>query len=312
LKAVNAIASCLLACAWTSAGFGLTDNELKRAPFGPALFAGTLADEELSEVSGIAPSQRRDDAFFAVNDGGNAAKLYAFRQDGAALGSLEIDGAVNNDWEDLASFQLDGKPYLLIGDTGDNAGQRQRITLYVVAEPRFAGSGALKGGPLKPAWTINLRFPDAPHDCEAISVDAPNKQIFLLTKREIPAKLYSIPLKPGAALQVAKFVALIKLPQPTAQDLKVLPEINRFRSQPTSLALSSDGLQALVLTYRNAYVFTRVPPQTWARAFTQAPQVIYLPPLPQAEAATFNRQGSSLFITSEIRPTPLIRLDRLK
>lgn len=287
----------------------LVDEALKRAPFGPALFAGVLADEELSEVSGIASSSRRDDVFFAINDGGNAAKVHAFGLDGSARGSLEVEGAVNNDWEALSSFQLDGKPYLLIGDTGDNAGKRQRVTLYVLPEPRLTSAGMLRDASVKTAWTIQLRFPDAPHDCEAVAVDAASKQIFLLSKRQIPAKLFAVPLKPGKDLVVAKFIRDVPLPQPTRRDLQVLPEINRFRSQPTELSFNPLGTSAVVLTYRNAYVFTRSAKQSWAQAFAQEPSVIFLPPLPQAEAAAFTRNGRSLFITSEKQPTPLIRLD---
>jgi hypothetical protein len=310
LKTTNAV-GLLAAALVASAALAATDESLQRAAFGPALFAGILADEELSEVSGIAASRRRDDVFFAINDGGNAPKIHAFGRDGSALGAVDVENAINNDWEALASFERDGKAYLLISDTGDNAGARQKVTLYVVPEPRFGSNGMLRSEPIKPAWTVDLRYPDSPHDCEAVAVDSASNQIFLLTKRQVPAKIFAVPIKPPAGLVVAKFVSNVVLPQPTAQDLKVLPEINRFRSQPTALNLHPAGTQAFVLTYRNAYVFNRGAKQSWAQAFSKPPQVIFLPPLPQAEAASYSRSGKSVYITSEKRPTPLIRLDQL-
>ena len=34
-------------------------------------------------------------------------------------GSVNLRGAINEDWEDLASFKFNGRPLLLIADVGD-------------------------------------------------------------------------------------------------------------------------------------------------------------------------------------------------
>jgi hypothetical protein len=287
----------------------LTDQSLPPAPFGPALYVGTLANEDLSEVSGIAPSRRRVGVWFALNDGGNASRIYAFGASGEDLGFVEIDAVANNDWEDLSAFTLDGKPYLLIGDIGDNAGQRQRITLHALPEPRFAANGTLRPGIVNPAFSITLRFPDTPHDCEAIAIDPERREVLLLTKRQVPARLYSVPLKASNGVVVARLLGNVVLPQPTADDLRVLPEFNRFRSQPTSMTIDPADRRAVVLTYRNAYVFDRGERETWIQAFARRPQLLKIPPLAQAEAIAFSHDGRALKITSEKRPTPLIRFE---
>ena len=46
--------------------------------------------------------------------------MYAVGTDGSDYGALTLRHASNYDWEDLAVFELDDKPYLLIADTGDN------------------------------------------------------------------------------------------------------------------------------------------------------------------------------------------------
>ena len=51
---------------------------------------------------------------------------------------LRVAGARNTDWEDLAAFELDGRHYLLIADTGDNGGLRRTLQLHVVRRARSA------------------------------------------------------------------------------------------------------------------------------------------------------------------------------
>src|SRR5262245_9114395 len=81
---------------------------------------GNLSDLDLSEASGIAVSNRRDDVLWVHNDSGNPHELFAVDVRGGSLGRVQIDDARLGDWEDMASFRLDGRPYLVVGDVGDN------------------------------------------------------------------------------------------------------------------------------------------------------------------------------------------------
>jgi hypothetical protein len=108
--------------------------------------AGLITNGELDEVSGIAASRVHDDVLWAVEDSGNPARLYAISRRGRVLARYSLEGAKNKDWEDLASFDLDGKHYLLLADTGDNGGQRRDFILHVFEEP-----SSLRNGTLKPA-----------------------------------------------------------------------------------------------------------------------------------------------------------------
>ena len=81
---------------------------------------GLLLDGQLGEASGLAASRMHRDTLWLVEDGGNPAKLHAISKRGRRLASHAIDGIRNTDWEDLAAFELDGRRYLLIADTGDN------------------------------------------------------------------------------------------------------------------------------------------------------------------------------------------------
>jgi hypothetical protein len=64
-----------------------------------------------------------------------------------------------------------------------------------------------------------------------------------------------------------------------------------------------------VLTYGGGYLFEKNPGETWVQAFSRAPAA--LPPfdLRQAESICFGSDGRTLFVSSEKRPAPLLRLE---
>ena len=72
--------------------------------------------------------------------------------------AVNVPAAV--DWEDIA---IDGKT-IYIGDIGDNAAVRPSIVVYRVTEPALTAKSVN-------ATTFTLRYPDGPHDAEALMVD---------------------------------------------------------------------------------------------------------------------------------------------
>ena len=95
----------------------------------------TVDDPLLNEISGLARSQRRPDLLWTHNDSGGEPVLYAVDNSGHHVGSARLKGAMNLDWEDVASFTRHGEPWLLVGDMGDNYAWRSSITFYLVREP---------------------------------------------------------------------------------------------------------------------------------------------------------------------------------
>jgi len=124
----------------------------------------------LPETSGLAPSQPRRHLLWAHNDSDNAPVLFALGTDGRLRGQLRPIGATNVDWEDIASFEAEGRAWLLVADVGDNASQRTNCVLYVVPEPDPGGwrPGANSG---RGRLAHPRRYPDGPRDCEAVAVD---------------------------------------------------------------------------------------------------------------------------------------------
>ena len=79
---------------------------------------------------------------------------------------------------------------------------------------------------------------------------------------------------------------------------------------PTTSAMdiSPDGLRALVLTYGDAYEYTRQAGEDWSRGFARQPRVIKMPARRQGESACYGPDGVTIYLTSEKTPTPLIEV----
>ncbi len=273
-----------------------------KPPF--AQLAGLLMDSQLDEVSGLAASHRHPDVLWLLDDGGNPARLFAVSRRGRKLATVAVEGVTKTDWEDLAAFDLDGRRYLLIADTGDNGGLRKTLQLHVVEEP-----SRIEDGTLRPAWSIAFRWPDGARDVEAVTVDATRGEILLISKKRQPPELFVLPLQPAHGLQTARRIGhLAGVPQASAEDQRENPALARRRSQVTAAAVSPDKHTLAVLTYHDLLLYRRHGNEGWAAAVARKPQTDELPWLPQPEAVDWARNGRALYATGEFAPAPLIYL----
>lgn len=266
--------------------------------------AGLLLTGDLDEASGLAASHTHRNVLWLIEDGGNPAQLHAINKRGTRLASFTIEGVANTDWEDLAAFELDGKRYLLIADTGDNGGLRRTLLLHAIVEPEQLKDGDA----LRPAWSIAFRWPDGPRDCEAVAVDAARRQILLISKKRQPPELFVLPLRPRASgVQAARRIGLLAdVPKASAEEQRIDPRGARMRSQVTGASLAPDGRTLAVLTYQNLLLYPRRKGDTWAHALARSPQVHGLPWLHQPEALSWAANGRGLFATGEFSPAPLL------
>ncbi|MGN6513408.1 MAG: hypothetical protein ACTHKZ_07540 [Lysobacteraceae bacterium] len=271
-----------------------------------AQLSGLVVDPQLGEISGLAASRAHPDTLWVHDDGGNAPDLFAIGKRGGLLARYRVAGVANTDWEDISAFDLDGRHYLLVADTGDNGGLRHSAQLHVVEEP-----ASLAGGTLRPAWSIAFRWPDGPRDCEAVAVDVARGEVLLVSKKRRPPELFVLPLRPRAAgVQVARRIGLLAgVPAPDRAELRDNPRAARILHQVTAADLAPDGRRLAVLTYSELLVYTRRGDEGWAQAVARAPQVHPLPWLPQAEALGWAPGGQALYATGEGLPEPLFYLN---
>src|SRR3546814_6484051 len=114
-------------------------------------------------------SSRRRHTRCALGTGVQTCALPISR--GGLQATFQVAGVAKTDWEDIAAFELDGRRYLLVADTGDNGGLRRSLQLHVIEEPASLDEVA-QHAPLEPAWSIAFRWPDGARDCEAVAGDA--------------------------------------------------------------------------------------------------------------------------------------------
>lgn len=267
-------------------------------------YAGTKTDADLEEMSGLAASQLHKNVLWVINDGGNGEKLIAMRTDASRVATFNLAGVKNTDWEDIASFKLNGKNYLLIADTGDNGGIRKTLQIYVFEEPAKLKDNQI----LEPAWSFDFTWPDGARDCEAVTVDAAKGEILLISKKRVPPELFRLPLRPGVKNVVASKIGEFSgIAQPDAEELKKNPVFGRYRAQITSATLSPNGRVLIIMNYHSAYFFIRNPAEDWTSSIVRKPFALNFPWLPQAEAISFNREATELYIGSEQRPVPILR-----
>ena len=269
---------------------------------------GTVTDRNLGELSGIAVSRRNQDIFWLINDSGNSASVYALNSNGKLVGTLDIQGVTNNDWEDIASFEFEGKPYIVVADVGDNLAKRSRCFLHFIEEPDIEKITVSSSLSLKPSWSITYTYEDGPRDCESVAVDTRTGKILLLSKREVPPVLYELPLTKERNAVAKKLVIIKLLPQTTA----VIMDFSTGSTMPTAMDISADGLSAVVLTYSNALYYEKKPSVEWSEVFKGSPQEIGIPPMRQAESICFGMDDSTIYITSEQLPAPIYRIDLKK
>ncbi len=295
----------LLVCSFAQA------QTFEAAPFQSAQLSALITDKSLDEISGIASSRRVDHRYWVHNDAPKPAELQAIDETGKSVARLRIEGVRAIDWEDIASYTVDGKPWLLIGDIGDNAGVRKEYELIAIEEPDLTGKTSTLS--IKPSWRLHFRYPDGAHNVEAMAVDATRREILLINKHA-PLAVYRLPLGPPAKGQgvviARKLLDLDSIPQPDADQRKARFPAARFGGSPTGLDIDAAGRRAILLTYRDIWLFTRASNEDWSQAFARKPMRIPLPPMAQAEAIGFDRHGEAILVSGEILPAPLIRFEK--
>jgi hypothetical protein len=214
---------------------------------------------------------------------------------GEDLGRWRLDIPQPGDWEALASFQLDGEPYLMIADVGDNFRWRPTLRLFVVREPSLDDP---TDQPIDVAWWFGFRYPDGYRDCEALAVDESREEVLLISKRVIPAEVYRLPLRPTEPIvTAAKIADLDKLPQPVERDLYEDAKYGATRSQPTGFDIA--GTRAVIVTYKDAYLYERRADEDWGGAFARIPKRIALPTVPSRESVALSHDGRRFYTTNE-------------
>lgn len=304
------------------------------------VLSGYLESGAIGELSGLAPSISNPGVFWAINDSGNRAELFALDRTGRHIGTFRLPER-NLDWEDLASFELDGKSWLAIADTGDNLRRRSQSVLYLLQEPVLQiDRHAVNAEPVpsanepeiaaatipaipetairKSAGTadtltvhakIEFSYQDGPQNVESIAVSNADKAIYLVAKRGPESSIYQLPLtlasssKPLTAKRLGNTSGL-RWADGDSWLERTLG--THFLLGPTAMDISPDNQLAVIANYRHLYLYRKQHGQTWADALRGEPRIISSHRMAQSESVAFSANSDFIIVGSEGLHAPVL------
>jgi len=284
------------------AALGVIVTQLFAAPPASAsskLF--TLSDPRITEASGLACGLRSPGVLYVQNDSGDSARFFALdSRTGRTRAVYTVPDATNVDWEDLAAaVDTRGVDSVWIADIGDNDERRNSIAVYRVDEPVLgAAASAVTGAP--EVW--RLRYPDRPHNAEALAVDSRRKVLYVATKAlSGRSDIFAVGMdSDGGRSQVMDRVGSVQLGfTGTPGGPNVLGQVT-----VTGAAMSADGTRFVLRTYTDAYLWQVR--GTLHAALSTPPVRVALPAQPLGEGIAFS--GTDLLIDSEKVGSPVYRI----
>jgi hypothetical protein len=256
---------------------GLPGCALVRAP---RLDQYPLTTNEILEASGLAASQKTPGILYTHNDSGGEATVYVLNCKGMLAAHIRLEGANNQDWEDIAvaPHGKEKKSHIFVADIGDNNARRSLVSVYRFAEPALTDTLIR----VKNYDHILIQYEDGARDAEALFVDPLNGDIYIISKREENVGLY----------RVAYPYSL--------QDINIATkEMTLPLSYVTAADISPNGRKILIKTYTSIYEYKRKKNQSVVKALSGKSKQLPYYLEPQGEAVAWDAKAKSYFTLSE-------------
>ena len=294
----------------------------------------TALPSAIDEASGLALSRRDGDLLWThndnINDPGSMERVtplvFGISPRGEPRTRLRLEGVIQRDWESIDAARIDDRETLIVADSGDNRGSWPDYVLWFIPEPPPAeDDGEVR---VSPEAMLRYRYPDGPADTESMVFDPRTDRILLLTKRDDPPRMYSLPADArqpfpdesglsererleAAPVEVAEPVGDLARLRPTDPINWLLhPLTGSQTDRPTGMTLSPDGTTLAVLTYASVYFFHRGKRSDWSEAISRPAASRSLPRIDQWEGLAFSADGRHLYVVREgTGPGTLLRLD---
>lgn len=201
--------------------------------------------KKLTELSGLAASAAHPGTHWAHNDDG-AARLFAIRADGgAAAAPTEVDGAENEDWEDVT--RSGGAVY--VADMGNNANDRRDLGVYEIPEPTPGTARVRAKRFIRVRYPDQVAFPPTRLEfyCEALFFD--RGALYFVTKHRESQSKFGY----GAKLYRLKLADVRK------DEVSELALVGSTREiwAATGAALSPSGKRLALLSLTGIWLFDR-------------------------------------------------------
>ena len=276
------------------------------SPYGPPVTLAIIKDRSISESSGLVASRRTPGAYWTHNDSGDGPFIYGIDAHGDSLGTFNVTGAQARDWEDISigPGPQASQSYLYIGDIGDNNDVRKDVVIYRVLEPELTAATRKftkkAPGTTEPAEAIRLKYPDGPHDAEALLVHPTSGHIYIVTKLMIAdPTVYEVapPFATGTTITMTR-IGTIHVP-------------SLFGGVVTGGAISPDGRRAALCDYFQGYELTLPAGSNDFNDIWKQRMIGFdFGKRKQGESIAYRSDGKALLGTSEGRGSPLIQVVR--
>ena len=252
--------------------------------FSGPITKGSISNNSLDEISGMAVSTSNPDLIWAHNDSGDDPRIFLFDKNGKHKGVFYFKNAFFRDVEDMAigPGPLQDRDYLYLADIGDNLAVHDYNYIYRVQEPNIANIGEPSVVEISNYKKITYVYPDGQRDAEAIMVDPRTKDIIIISKREPQVHLYRL-----------------AYPQSTNDTLtaEFLGKLNS--SMVVAADWAANGRDILVKTYRNV-LYWELSENEPVEAITQRqPKNLPYVREPQGEAIAWDKDATGYFTASE-------------
>lgn len=206
---------------------------------------GRLTDRLLAEASGAAPSEANPGLIWTIGDSGNPPEVYAVDTTGELRARFRLEGVRNIDWEAIALGPCGNARCLYVADVGDNTERRREVAIHRFREPSRDDPSSISRRAIE---TLRVRYPDRPHDVEALGV-SPDGSALLVTKGRrggvITFGVHAAAWSQDGLVTATRIDSLPIVPQPGNGRLV------------SGLAMSPDGRHVVIRTYRELYLFDR-------------------------------------------------------
>ncbi len=249
---------------------------------------GSLKENSVQRVTGIAASRHYSGMFWACNDGGGLPNIFLMDSTGAVRATFAVTGAASRDWTDLAigPGPDPAKVYLYVGDIGDGNEEYASVTVYRFPEPQTPLGSTPIFSQTEAADKINFVYPDGSRDAESLLLDPATKDLYVVTK-DLGTNVYlaAYPQALGSLFTIKK--------------LATLPAFNTATLRAGHI--SPDGSEILLKNLGQIFYWKREPGESVEHALLRAPMTEPYIPEAWGEAICWSATGDAYYTTTKFK-----------
>ena len=244
-----------------------------------------LTNNKLEEVSGLAASATNPGYLWTHNDSEREPSIYLIDEKLQIQLTCTLQGVGNRDWEDIAVGPCPdpNKNYVYVAEIGDNLAKYQYKFIYRFEEPVLRDDSSEIS--ITQFDRIVFQLPDKRKDTEALMIDPKTKDLYIISKREQPVYLYSLPYPHSLSDTI------------TAREVMSLPF-----TQIVAADISANGKEILMKSYKEVYYWSNSSGKKVPEVLSEKPVNVPYEEEPQGESIAWKLDGSGFYTISEKNP----------